>query len=189
MASDFLIDRNKTLTGCQAQKPGARPDSSTLYEGCVAHALDGAYAARQGALSGLRTPKGCRGSNGRPFNPSAGRPFVRRNAPRGDGGALLQVSARRGRKANRYTLSRPSLHRTCQPAPANERPRREAGAICSELSVQPNDRWPRPTANSGRRHRLDRHSQLPKLILGVKFSDGLEVVARRADREPATAAA
>ena len=92
----FLIDRIKALTGCQAQKPGARPDSSTLYEGCVAHALDGAYAARQGAMSGLRTPKGCRGSNGRPFNPSAGRPFVRRNAPRGDGGALLQVSARRG---------------------------------------------------------------------------------------------
>jgi putative transposase len=37
--------------------------------------------------------------------------------------------------------------------------------------------------------RLDGHNQLPKLILGVKFADGLEVVAKRADREPITAAA
>ena len=36
--------------------------------------------------------------------------------------------------------------------------------------------------------RLDGHSQLPKLILGVKFSDGLEVAAR-STRQPATAAA
>ena len=36
--------------------------------------------------------------------------------------------------------------------------------------------------------RLDGHAQLPKLILGVKFSDGLEVAAR-ATRQPATAAA
>jgi putative transposase len=37
--------------------------------------------------------------------------------------------------------------------------------------------------------RLDGHNQLPKLILGVKFTDGLEVVDKRADREPTTAAA
>ena len=37
--------------------------------------------------------------------------------------------------------------------------------------------------------RLDGHNQLPKLILGVKFSDGLEVVAKSAHRQPATAAA
>ena len=37
--------------------------------------------------------------------------------------------------------------------------------------------------------RLDGHAQLPKLIMGVKFSDGLEVVAKLADRKPATAAA
>ena len=37
--------------------------------------------------------------------------------------------------------------------------------------------------------RLDGHNQLPKLILGVKFADGLEVVAKRANRQPATAAA
>lgn len=37
--------------------------------------------------------------------------------------------------------------------------------------------------------RLDGHAQLPKLIMGVKFSDGLEVVAKLADRQPATAAA
>jgi putative transposase len=37
--------------------------------------------------------------------------------------------------------------------------------------------------------RLDGHNQLPKLILGVKFTDGLEVVAERANHEPTTAAA
>ena len=34
-----------------------------------------------------------------------------------------------------------------------------------------------------------RHAQLPKLILGVKFGDGLEVVARKAAPQPAAAAA
>jgi len=37
--------------------------------------------------------------------------------------------------------------------------------------------------------RLDGHAQLPKLILGVKFADGLEVIAKRNDRQPATVAA
>lgn len=37
--------------------------------------------------------------------------------------------------------------------------------------------------------RLDGHNQLPKLVLGVKFSDGLEVVAKSAHRQPETAAA
>ena len=37
--------------------------------------------------------------------------------------------------------------------------------------------------------RLDGHNQLPKLILGVKFIDGLEVVANQANRKPETAAA
>ena len=37
--------------------------------------------------------------------------------------------------------------------------------------------------------RLDGHNQLPKLILGVTFTDGLEVVAKQADRQPTTAAA
>ena len=36
--------------------------------------------------------------------------------------------------------------------------------------------------------RLDGHAQLPKLILGVKFSDGLEVAAKSI-RQPETAAA
>lgn len=36
--------------------------------------------------------------------------------------------------------------------------------------------------------RLDGHAQLPKLILGVKFADGLEIVAKPI-RQPATAAA
>ena len=37
--------------------------------------------------------------------------------------------------------------------------------------------------------RLDGHAQLPKLILGVKFADGLEIVAKPRDRLPANAAA
>ena len=37
--------------------------------------------------------------------------------------------------------------------------------------------------------RLDGHAQLPKLILGVKFADGLEIVARKAAPQPVTAAA
>ena len=37
--------------------------------------------------------------------------------------------------------------------------------------------------------RLDGHAQLPKIILGVKFTDGLEVTNRPADRQPAFAAA
>jgi transposase-like protein len=37
--------------------------------------------------------------------------------------------------------------------------------------------------------RLDGHVQLPKLIRGVKFADGLEVAAKPADRQPTTAAA
>jgi hypothetical protein len=37
--------------------------------------------------------------------------------------------------------------------------------------------------------RLDGHNQLPKLILGVKFPEGLEVIVKRANREPTTAAA
>jgi hypothetical protein len=36
--------------------------------------------------------------------------------------------------------------------------------------------------------RLDGHAQLPKLILGVTFSDGREVAAK-APRQPAAAAA
>ena len=37
--------------------------------------------------------------------------------------------------------------------------------------------------------RLDGHNQLPKLLLGVKFTNGLEVVAKPASRQLATAAA
>jgi putative transposase len=37
--------------------------------------------------------------------------------------------------------------------------------------------------------RLDGHAQLPKLILGVTFTDGLEVAINPADRQPVTAAA
>jgi putative transposase len=37
--------------------------------------------------------------------------------------------------------------------------------------------------------RLDGHAQLPKLILGVKFTDGLEIVAKKAAPQPEIAAA
>ena len=37
--------------------------------------------------------------------------------------------------------------------------------------------------------RLDGHNQLPKLILDVKFSDGLEVVQKKAAAQLATATA
>jgi transposase-like protein len=37
--------------------------------------------------------------------------------------------------------------------------------------------------------RLDGHALLPKLILGVKFADGLEVVPKNAVPQPETAAA
>jgi transposase-like protein len=37
--------------------------------------------------------------------------------------------------------------------------------------------------------RLDGHNQLPKLVLGVTFNHGIEVIAKQADRQPKTAAA
>jgi putative transposase len=37
--------------------------------------------------------------------------------------------------------------------------------------------------------RLDGHNQLPKLVLGVTFNNGIEVIAKAADRQPITAAA
>jgi putative transposase len=37
--------------------------------------------------------------------------------------------------------------------------------------------------------RLDGHNQLPKLILGVKFADGLEVAIKPDRRQPTTTAA
>jgi putative transposase len=36
--------------------------------------------------------------------------------------------------------------------------------------------------------RLDGHNQLPKLVLGVTFNDGIVVIAKPTDRQPATAA-
>jgi putative transposase len=37
--------------------------------------------------------------------------------------------------------------------------------------------------------RLDGQNQLPKLVLGVTFNDGIEVIAKPTDRQPITAAA
>ena len=36
--------------------------------------------------------------------------------------------------------------------------------------------------------RLDGHNQLQKLVLGVTFNDGIEVIAKPIDRQPITAA-
>jgi hypothetical protein len=46
----------------------------------------------------------------------------------------------------------------------------------------------RATTSDRSWRRLDGHNQLPKLILGVKFTNGLEVVAKPASRQLATAA-
>jgi hypothetical protein len=35
--------------------------------------------------------------------------------------------------------------------------------------------------------RLDGHNQLPNLVLGVTFNEGIEVIAKPTDRQPATA--
>ena len=37
--------------------------------------------------------------------------------------------------------------------------------------------------------RLDGHNQLPKLVLGVTFNNGIKVIAKLADLQPVTAAA
>jgi transposase-like protein len=37
--------------------------------------------------------------------------------------------------------------------------------------------------------RLDGHNQLPKLVLGVTFNNGIEVIAKPTDRQPTTTAA
>jgi hypothetical protein len=37
--------------------------------------------------------------------------------------------------------------------------------------------------------RLDGHNQLPKLVLGVTFNDGIVVIAKPTDRQPKIAAA
>ncbi len=37
--------------------------------------------------------------------------------------------------------------------------------------------------------RLDGDNQLPKLVLGVTFSNGIEVIAKPSDHQPTTAAA
>jgi len=37
--------------------------------------------------------------------------------------------------------------------------------------------------------RLDGHNQLPQLVLGVTFNNGIEAIAKSNDRQPTTAAA
>lgn len=37
--------------------------------------------------------------------------------------------------------------------------------------------------------RLDGHNQLPKLVLGSTFADGIEIIAKPTDRQPTITAA
>jgi putative transposase len=68
-------------------------------------------------------------------------------------------------------------------------PEREVLTGIGSVAVrQPRVRDREAAAGDRGRIRLDGNNQLPKLILGVKFADGLEVVPKQANRQPATAA-
>jgi putative transposase len=59
------------------------------------------------------------------------------------------------------------------------RPREQRDGRHNRLSPPAQKSW----------RRLDGHNQLPKIIEGVKFIDGLEVVAKPADPQAQTTAA
>jgi hypothetical protein len=59
------------------------------------------------------------------------------------------------------------------------RPPQRAGSMVFKLVEAAHKSW----------RRLDGNNQLSKLILGVKFADGLEVVAKPANPQPTTVAA
>ena len=70
-------------------------------------------------------------------------------------------------------------HRTSPDDPIEGLPNNTALAMVFKLVEGAQKSW----------RRLDGHAQLPKLILGVKFADGLEVIAKPRDHQPETAAA
>jgi putative transposase len=72
-------------------------------------------------------------------------------------------------------------------ATVRHRTRRSKGCLSNRTALAMVFKLAEAAQKSWRR--LDGNSQLPKLILGVKFTDGLEVVATTTNREPATAAA
>jgi putative transposase len=55
----------------------------------------------------------------------------------------------------------------------------------------PRSRWSSNCLEGAQKswRRLDGHNQLPKLVLGVTFNDGIEVIAKPTDRQTITAAA
>jgi len=51
-------------------------------------------------------------------------------------------------------------------------------ALCASISTAAQKSW----------RRLDSHNQLPKLIQGVRFADGIEVAARESSQSQTAAA-
>jgi hypothetical protein len=69
--------------------------------------------------------------------------------------------------------------RTTKPEPGHKMSNGTALAMVFKLLEAAQKSW----------RRLDGHNQLPKLVLGVTFNNGIEVVAKPADLQPITAAA
>ena len=102
--------------------------------------------------------------------------------------------ARIGTRFWRSTTSQPSAGNTCEPpiplkAPSLVRHRtiRSKGCLSNRTALAMVFKLLEAAQKSWRR--LDGHNQLPKLVLGVTFNNGIEVIAKPADRQPATAAA
>jgi len=91
--------------------------------------------------------------------------------------------------------SRPSTGNTCERPIHRKHLRHRApshdpieGLACP---IGPRSRWSSKLLEGAQKswRRLDGHNQLPKLVLGVTFNDGIEVIAKPTDRQPITAAA
>ena len=72
-------------------------------------------------------------------------------------------------------------------ATVRHRPIRSKGCLSNRTALAMVFKLVEAAQNTWRR--LDGNNQLPKLILGVKFADGLEVIAKPANRQPTTVAA
>src|SRR6202142_4364728 len=72
-------------------------------------------------------------------------------------------------------------------APAHNRTIRSKGCLSKDRALAMVFKLLEAAQKSWRR--LDGHNQLPKLVLGVTFNDGIEVIAKPTDRQPITAAA
>jgi putative transposase len=86
----------------------------------------------------------------------------------------------------------PKLHRPTNPiestfATVRHRTIRSKGCLSNRTALTMVFKLLEAAQKSWRR--LDGHNQLPKLVLGVTFNDGIEVIAKPTDRQPITAAA